>query len=409
MIVQDPSKGKKIKNAFFIYIIIISTFAAFIGGMYIGRSYWDKLPWSNTRFINTEVPSELKDVDFSLFWEAYQILDKKYVNRPLDKEKVLYGAIDGMVSSLDDPYTAFMNPEMTQEFDNEIHGTFEGIGIEIGIKNNLLTVIAPVENTPAWNAGLKPRDIILTINDQSTLDIQINEAVKLIRGPKGSTVKLTIKRDGVDASQEFEITRDTIEVKSVEYEQKENGIFYIKITRFSESTTKEFDEAIQELLKSDSKKIVLDLRNNPGGFLESSIDISSEFIEKGVVVTEEFSENEKNNYKARGRARLESFTTVILVNEGSASASEIVAGALQDQKGVKLIGKKTYGKGSVQEFEDLPGGSSIRVTVAKWLTPNGININENGIEPTIEVDLTDDDYNNDRDPQLDKAIEILSQ
>ena len=353
-----------------------------------------------------------KDVDFSLFWEAWNLVNDKYVDKSkLNKTEMIYGAISGMVKSLGDPFSGFMDPEANQQFSLDMEGTFTGVGIEIGIKNDILTVIAPLEGTPADQAGLKAGDKIIKIDDLVAADMTIDKAVSKIRGPKGSEVILTVLRED-DGSQprEIKIVRDTINVKSVKLELRDDNIAYIRISRFGNDTATEMNRAASKIIAKKSKGIILDLRNNPGGYLEAAVDVSSKFISRDkIVVMEEMGDGSRKNHKSRGKGILGNVPIVVLVNGGSASSSEIVAGALRDNIGAELVGKKTFGKGSVQELERLSGGSSLRITVAKWLTPNGEYIMEKGISPDFEVDLTKDDYNNDRDPQLDKAIEVLKE
>jgi len=303
-----------------------------------------------------------------------------------------------------------MNPEETEAFSQDMEGTFDGIGVEIGMKNEILTVIAPLEGTPAAKAGLKVGDKILKIGDELTTDMSVDQAVTKIRGPKGTEVTLTVLQNGDNEPKEIKITRDTISVKSVKLETKDGEIAIVKILKFGDDTTAEFNRVASRIITQKSKGIVLDLRNNPGGYLESAIDISSKFIPQGeVIVLEETSDGSKKNYDARGGSILSGLPVIVLVNGGSASASEITAGALRDDLGAILVGKKTFGKGSVQQLEKLSGGSSLRITIARWLTPNGDYIMEKGIDPTVDIDLTDNDYNNDRDPQMDRALEILKE
>lgn len=402
------------KKLFSIYIIILIILGSFTAGLFVGRSKFVKQNVDNQSDLLSNKNSDDTDkVDFNLFWDAWNLVEKKYIEKPLDYEKMLYGAIDGMVSSLDDPYTAFMDPEKSKEFKEEIDGNFEGIGAEIGIKNDQLTIIAPLSDSPAEKAGLRTRDIILKIDDAETSEMSLIEAVYNIRGEKGTEVILTIGRKGEEA-KEYKIVRDKIEVKSVEWEKiksaEKNDIAYIKLSYFGETTANDLKKISSDILKAKPKGIILDLRNNTGGYLETSIDVASIFMKKGKTVTYQVSTEEGNNkkeYKTDGGDRLSSLPLVILVNHGSASASEILAGALNENLSVPLIGEKTYGKGSVQQLEYLDDGSSLRITIAKWLTPNEKNINGEGIEPTHKIELTEEDYNNDRDPQLNKAKKII--
>ena len=353
-----------------------------------------------------------KGVDFSLLWEAWNKLQENYVNpEELDTQKMIYGAVSGMVKSLDDPYTVFFNPEDTKTFLEDISGRFEGVGIEIGIRNNQLQVIAPLEGTPAQRAGLRPGDKIIKIGDTLTADITIEEAVSFIRGPKGTEVTLTIFRDKWETTKEITLKRAVIEVPSMVWEIKEENIAYIKFYHFSEEADREFKEAAVEILNSSASKIILDLRNNPGGYLERAQDIAGWFLEGGqIVVIEDFGKKEEQEvYKAKGNAKFFDYPIVILINQGSASAAEILASAIRDNRGVKLIGETSFGKGSVQTLEQLRNGSSLKITVANWLTPKEELISDKGLEPDIKIEMTDEDYDQGKDPQLEKAIEIIKE
>ena len=351
------------------------------------------------------------DLDMSLFWEAYNVLKERYVDtEKFDSQQMVYGAISGMVEQLDDPYTVFFDPEDAKIFEEDVSGEFQGVGMEIGIKDNQLTVIAPLDGTPAQKAGMKSGDKILKVDEISTMDMTIDKAVKIIRGPEGSEVSLIVYREEWGETKEIKIIRGVIKIPSVEWELKDDNIAYIKIYHFSGTAGDDFADMAYEVLDSSAQKIVLDLRNNPGGYLETSQDIAGWFVEKGQIVTiEDFGDKrEAKNYKAKGPAEFVSFPMVVLINEGSASASEILAGALRDNRGVKLIGEKSFGKGTVQELTRLTEGS-LKITVASWLTPNHNQITGNGLEPDVKVELTQEDFDQDKDPQLDKAIEILKE
>jgi len=351
-----------------------------------------------------------EDIDFSLFWEAYHKLQEKFVDpQKFDIQKIIYGAISGMVKSLDDPYTLFFPPDETKRFNEDVSGAFEGVGMEVGIRKGQLEVISPLEGTPAQKAGLRAGDKIIKINDTLTADLTVEQAVNLIRGPKGTEVTLTVFREEWEETKEIKLTRDVISVPSLKWELKEGDIAYIELYQFSEKANYDFQVAAVEILNSKAQKIILDLRNNPGGYLEVAQEISGWFLEKDkMVVIEDFGNGkEKIEYKANGNAKLSQYPIVILINQGSASASEILAGALKDNRGILLIGEKSFGKGSVQELENLRGGSSLKITVAKWLTPKGKLITDVGLEPDIKVEMTDKDYEENKDPQLDKAIEAV--
>ncbi|MFH1187563.1 MAG: S41 family peptidase [bacterium] len=351
-----------------------------------------------------------KDIDFNLFWNVWDLLRKEYVDKgKLNEKEMFYGAMRGMVAGAGDPYTVFMDPKNAKEFADDLAGTFEGIGAEIGIRKDILIIIAPLAGMPAEKAGLKAGDKIYAIDGVSTAGMAVDEAVSKIRGPKDTEVALTISRDGIVKAKDVKIKRGVIVVKSVNTEMRDDKIFVIKISNFNNDTLDLFKQAVSKIIELNPKGIILDLRNNPGGYLDTAVEVASEWIEDGVVVTEKFTEEKKNEFSAKGRARLKDFPTVVLVNQGSASASEIVAGALKDKNKATIIGKKTFGKGSVQTMEELPDGSSVKITVAKWLTPNGNCINDQGIMPNVEVDLTEQDFINLKDPQLDKAVNNLSE
>ncbi len=392
-----------------VYFFIIFLLVSFGIGIWTGKVlYSGKKETTYVDVVNRDTP-DTKSLDFSLFWRVWDTVAAKAYKQPVDQEKMFYGAIKGLVSSLGDPYSSFLDPAETKEFNKELAGTLEGIGIEIGIKKQKLTVIAPIEGTPADQAGLRAGDWILKIGDEPTVDMTLDTAVQKIRGSKGTSVKLTISRGGTAEPTELEIPRDRITVKSVKFKMLDNKIAYIELNQFGDDTVREFDRAIRDLQAQNARGLILDLRNNPGGLLDDAIKIGGEFVEQKVIVKERDADGATLDLKSEGTARLKDLPVVVLVNEGSASASEILAGALRDHRQVPLIGTKTFGKGSVQDLENLPQETSLRITVTHWLTPNGGEIDEKGLEPDIKIELSDDDYNNDRDPQLDKAKEIIEQ
>jgi len=391
-----------VKKNFVLVSLVIAILASFGFGFWFGKA----------QVVCPICPPE--EIDLSLFWETWKKLEEKFVSpEKFDIQKMIYGAISGMVKSLEDPYTTFLNPEDSKKFLEDVTGYFEGVGMEIGIRKGQLQVVAPLEGTPAQKAGLRPGDKIIKINDTLTGDLTIDEAVNLIRGPKGTEVTLTIFREEWQTTKEIKIVRAVIEVPSLKWELKETSegekIAYLKLYQFSEKASFDFAKAAIEILNSPAEKIILDLRNNPGGYLEVARDISGWFLERGqTVAIEDFGQDkEQKIYKAKGNARFLQYPIVILINQGSASGSEILAAALRDNRGIKLIGEKSFGKGSVQELENLRGGSSLKITVARWLTPSGEFITDKGLEPDIKVEMTEEDYEQDRDPQLDKAIEII--
>ena len=368
-------------------------------------------------------------VDFSLFWDTWNSLHNKYVDEnALDTQKLIYGATQGMVNSIGDPYTVFFEPPESKKFQEEISGSFGGVGIEIGKRSAILTVIAPIKDTPAYKAGLKAGDKILRIDDKPTTDLSIDEAVDMIRGRRGTSVVLTISSNGAD-TRDIEIIRDTIKIPTIAWEMFENPpagggekVAYLQIFTFNQNVDSEFKKAAQEILDSGAERLIVDLRNNPGGLLDSAINIAGWFLDKGQIVTvEAFRDGSKNEFRSSGNGSLKIYQTVVIINGGSASASEILAGALHDNRRVQLVGEKTFGKGSVQELEKFKDGSSLKITVAKWLTPNGVSISDTGIEPDIKVELPKEDPpageekeefefelgTPGKDLQLDKALEII--
>lgn len=343
--------------------------------------------------------------DFGVFWEAWDLVEKNYILGPLDRQKMVYGAISGMVDSLGDPYSTFMTPEENSALDEDMKGIFGGIGAEVGYREEVITIIAPLKDSPAEKAGLLAGDRIVGVDGKSTEGLSVDDVVNMIRGEKGTTVKLTIVRG--EETLPFEITRETIVDKTVRWEMKDGQIAYIEITQFKQDTAKELDEQIGDILAQDPKSIVLDLRNNPGGYLDVVVDVAGRFIDEGQTVVIEESGSSSEVYKAKGDKRFNNLPIVVLVNEGSASAAEILAGALKDNDLATLVGKKTFGKGLVQGISKLEDGSALKITVAKWLTPDGTNINKDGIAPDVEVGYSIDDFKAGKDPQLDKALEML--
>jgi len=391
------------------YSTILLIVLFFILGVYVGN---DQRPEINkvTSLINKETGVETQ-ADFGPFWKAWNEINEKSPNadKITDQERV-YGAISGLVSSLDDPYSVFFSPDEAKAFQEEISGNFTGVGMEIGVKNKTLTVVAPLKNTPAERAGILSGDQILQIDDTITSGISVEEAVKLIRGERGTVVTLTIFRDGFKEPKEIKITRDIIEIPTLDEELRSDGIFVIRLYSFSANATSLFNQAMQKFIASNSDKLLLDLRGNPGGYLDAAVDISSWFLPGGkIVVTEDYGENQKSRvFRSRGYGGVKSdLKFVILINGGSASASEIVAGAMQDHKRATLVGTQSFGKGSVQEVVDITKNTLLKITVANWLTPNGHLIHEKGLTPDYKVEFTLKDLEAKKDPQMDKAIQLL--
>jgi carboxyl-terminal processing protease len=401
---------KKFLNYYFVILLVL---IVFVGGVLVGQ--YSNKPVTNANFVSGKVtnqkvrPSFLsKDIDFDLFWQTWDIIKKNYVHQPVSETELLYGAMAGSVASLGDPHSIFFDPETTQKFSAELKGNFDGIGAEVAIKNDRLTIIAALPGTPADKAGLHPGDKVLAIDGEDTSVMSLDYAVNKIRGPKGTDVVLTINRESWEKPKEIKITRETIKIKSVTWKMLDNSIALINLRYFNEDTSQEFNKAVIEIIAKNPKGVILDLRNNPGGFLDTAVDVAGEWVNKGTIVYEKSADGKLKAHEAKGRARLKDFPTVVLVNQGSASGSEIVAGALKDYKLATLVGEKTFGKGSVQTLFALEDGSSIKLTIALWLTPNENTIDGEGIEPDVQVKLTDEDFNQNKDPQLDKAIWVLT-
>ncbi|MBX4195866.1 S41 family peptidase [Candidatus Parcubacteria bacterium] len=354
-------------------------------------------------------------VDFAPFWKAWGIIKKDFVptstsTKAASDQKLVYGAIQGMVSSLGDPYTVFFPPVESKQFASDIKGSFTGVGMEVGIQNGSLTVVAPLKGSPAEAAGLRAGDRILKIDDKDTVNLSTEEAVTLIRGAEGTPVNLTISRTGKPLPFEIRIVRQVINIPVIETKNLGNGIFYIALYSFTENSPQLFRGALREFIESGSGKLVLDLRGNPGGYLEAALDMASWFLPPGaVVIREDYGgEKEETIFRSKGyNVFNDNLKMVILVDAGSASASEILAGALSEYGKATLIGEKTFGKGSVQELVPVTGDTSLKVTIARWLTPNGFSISKQGITPKIEVKRTEADFKAGRDPQLDRAVEFL--
>lgn len=361
--------------------------------------------------ISNQLPPPGQNIDFSLFWDVFNTIPQKYLDKgDIDGQKLLYGAISGMVRSLGDPYTAFLDPKQNEAIKGELAGSYEGVGIQIGFNDKKrLAVIAPLRGTPAAAAGVRAKDLILKIEKKETFDLTLPEAVDLIRGPAGSKVKLVLQHESEDKSYDVEIERAKISVKSVEVEfRQDNGgdVAVVKVSRFGETTDAEWDNAVREITSKNVKGVIVDMRNNPGGLLASAIHLSSEFV-GGTVVKQQFSDGSVQPLATDHEGKLLKMPLVVVVNGGSASAAEIFSGAIKDNNRGKLVGEKTFGKGSVQDVVEFPGGSGLHVTIAKWLTPKGNSIHQVGIEPDVKIDLTSDDAKQNKDPQLDKALEIL--
>lgn len=352
-------------------------------------------------------PEDMRTL-FAPFWEAWNIVHSEFVDQPLDDVTLMRGAIRGMMEAVGDKQTFYMDPVVYETETSALSGEYEGIGAFVDTTGDYLSIISPIEGSPAEAAGLKPGDLIIAIDGVDMTGTPPEEARQKVIGPAGTPVTLTVAREGQEEPLDFIITRAKITIPSVTGKMLENDIAYIDINQFGDKTTSELNTVLGELLPQNPKGIIIDLRNNGGGYLQTSIEVASEFIDKGVILYERYGDGSRDTYNALGNGRATDLPIVVLVNEGSASASEILAGALQDYERAQLVGVVTYGKGSVQQWIPLSDeNGAARVTIARWLTPDERLIDGVGLTPDFTVELTEDDVTAERDPQLDKAIQVL--
>jgi carboxyl-terminal processing protease len=352
-------------------------------------------------------PSELETL-FQPFWEAWNIVHDEYVDQPVDDLSLMQGAIRGMMDALGDQHSSYMDPKTYQDANDSLSGEYEGIGAWVDTTADYLTIISPIPGSPADQAGMQSGDKIIAIDGEDMTGIDAELVRQRVLGPAGSTVVLTVAREGESESLDFSITRDKIVIKSATGEMLENDIGYVQITTFGDKTTPELRAALEELMAQNPKGLIIDLRNNGGGYLQTSVEVASEFIGDGVILYEQYGDGERTTYRALKDGQATEIPLIVLINEGTASASEIVAGAIQDYGRGKLVGVTSFGKGSVQNWVPLSNDQgAVRVTIAKWLTPNERTIQGDGLLPDVEVEITDEDRQANLDPQLDKAVEVL--
>lgn len=411
------SRGTK----WLLWLLVLGAWAGTFGLGY----YWggERAMSKQISYVVGQELGQPETVDFSPFWQAWKILDEKYVadngnsstTKKVSNQDRVWGAIAGLTASLEDPYTTFLPPEKKKKFEEEISGNFSGVGMEIGVKEGVLTVISPLPNTPAKRAGIQAGDKIIKIDDTITSNLSADEAVNLIRGVEGTTVRLTLLR-GVEVNGkenspfEVSVTREVITIPTIETKKLESNIFLIRLYNFSAVSPDLFRSALREFVESNSDKLIIDLRGNPGGFLDASVDMASWFLPAGkpIVIEKHGGKGNDRTYRSRGYDIFtDKLKVVVLIDRGSASASEILAGALSEYGKAVLVGEKTFGKGSVQELVPLTKDSSIKITIAKWYTPEGHSLSLNGLKPDIEVSITEADIKAGKDPQLAKAVEIL--
>ncbi len=416
---NEPTQKGKITRTVVTLALIVGIF---ISGVLTGTTYGMKTVFGGSGTVavksitNLFSKSATDTVSFDQFWEVWQKVKAKSIHQPVNDVDLFYGSMVGMVGALKDPYSVYMPPVKAEQFSRDLSGEFFGIGAEIGLKDTKVTVIAPLPESPAEKAGLKKGDIILMVDGADISGLALDEVISKIRGPKDTIVTLTILKPGAQITEDIKITRGTITVPTVVWNIKEGNIAYLRISYFNDTTWGEFDKAAKEIQSKNVKGIVLDLRSNPGGYLDTSVKVASEWVTSGVIVYERLNDGFQDQYTAdMGKHRFVGIPTVVLVDEGTASGSEIVAGALQDYGAGSLVGMKTFGKGSVQDFEYFSDGSALKLTIAEWLTPHKRQINGKGIEPDEKIEkmfiqkegtdgTTSDDF---MDKGLERALEIL--
>lgn len=413
--------NKTLKYIFAALIVVVIALGSFAGGFVSGHMLpFLGLPSTQEGEVSPSAPvtsteqqaatPEEMQALFAPFWEAWNLVHKNYVDQPVDDVALMRGAINGMIGALGDEHSSYMSPEDFKNANASLEGAYEGIGAYVDTTTEYLTITSPIPGSPAERAGLQPGDQVVAIDDEDMTGTPAEAARLKVLGPAGTTVKLTILREGEADLLEFSVTREKISVASSSGEMLENDIAYIQITTFGSGTTPELLATLNELMAQNPKGIVLDLRFNGGGYLQTAVEVTSQFVAEGVVLYEQYGDGTRTTYDVMsgGLATDESIPMVVLINEGSASASEIVAGALQDLGRAKLVGVTSYGKGSVQNWIPLNGDNgAVRITIAKWLTPNETTIHQIGLTPDFEVEMTTEDRQAGLDPQLDKAVEVL--
>ncbi len=394
--------------------IIISFSGGFILGQFVPvlNKNVDQ-PLDNLPLLNNEnqsssaTPEDLEEL-FKPFWESWSIVEDQYVDQPVDQTKMMRGAIQGMLESLGDQHSSYMDPDVFRQQSSPLEGEYDGIGAWVDVNGEYVTIISPMPGSPAEEAGLQPDDQVIAVDGDDKTGIDGNIVLRDILGEAGTQVTLTILRPSTMETFDVTLTRRKIEIPSVTSEIIENNIAYIQLINFGDKTHEDLKNQLKDLLKNDPTGIILDLRNNGGGYLNTAIEVTSEFVSQSPLMYEEFGDGTRTTYKTRPNGIATDIPLIVLINEGSASASEIMAGAIQDYERAILVGKQSYGKGSVQNWIPLNNEQgAVRVTIARWLTPLERQINEIGLAPDVVVEFTEEDFNAGIDPQLDKAIELL--
>jgi len=411
---------KTLKTIFVVLVIIVVGLGSFAGGFVVGHtssigsfSFQNNQPIAESPTITPEqqaaTPTDLQTL-FKPFWEAWTLVHENYVDQPVDNVALMRGAIKGMMDALGDEHSSYMDPETFDQANAELSGEYDGIGAFVDTTTEYLTITSPMPDSPAERSGLQAGDKVIAIDGQDMTGVQAELARRKVLGPAGTTVHLTILREGEKQPLQIDVTREKIKMKSASGKMLDNGIAYVQVTTFGNKTTPELLATLQELMAQNPKGLVLDLRNNGGGFLNTSVDVASQFLSDGVVLYEQYGDGSRNTYKVEPGGLATDIPMVVLINEGTASASEIVAGALQDYGRAKLVGVTSYGKGSVQNWIPLADEQgAVRITIAKWLTPKERTIHKIGLTPDVVAEMTEEDLKADRDPQLDKAVEVLTQ
>jgi carboxyl-terminal processing protease len=405
------SKGLKIFLA--VALAIVAVFAAFSGGfvsgMVIKGIQGNPLAGLSSSNGSTDSSSTDTTALFKPFWQAWSLVHELYVDQPVDDTKLMRGAISGMLDSLKDKHTGYIEPELLQQENAQLEGEYDGIGAYVDTSGEFLIITSPMPGSPAEKAGLKPDDKVIKIDGEDMTGKTGKYALTKVLGPKGTQVTLTIQRKDQDEPFDVTLTREKIEVSSVTGKMLDNNIGYVVISTFGDKTGDELKAVLKDLLAKKPTGLVVDLRNNGGGYLTSAVDVGSQFLKSGTLMYEQYGNGETKEYKIKSGGMATDIPIVVLVNEGTASASEIVAGAIQDMGRGKLVGVTTYGKGSVQNWIELQNSQgAVRITIARWLTPNKRQINDVGLKPDVEIQFTDEDIKNQVDVQLNKAIEVLS-
>lgn len=411
--------NRALKTILVLLVVVFVGVAAFAGGVAVGNL----IPGAQARSLvrgdpadptasparQTATPGDVQAL-FAPFWEAWNIVHEQYVDQPVDDVKLMEGAIRGMMEALGDEHSTYMDPKTYDQANTDLSGEYEGIGAYVDTGGDYLTITSPIPGSPAEAAGLRPGDQIIAIDGEDMTGVDPEVARQRVLGPAGSIVRLTISREGEAQPLEFEVKRGKITIESVTGKMLEGKIAYIQLTTFGDNTTNELKETLKDLMAQNPRGIILDLRYNGGGYLQTSVEVASQFLADGVVLYEQYGDGRKNTFDVLpgGLATDTKIPMVVLINEGSASASEIVAGALQDQERALLVGVTSYGKGSVQNWIPLDGNSgAVRVTIARWKTPDDRTIEGQGLEPDVYVAITEADYDQQKDPQLDAAVAAL--